>query len=326
MSKRRNYTDWSGLTRLIETSLSGHTGFGKQPRVEGRLTASHDGIGHENYFFTVAGQELFLRMPQRYLPLHTPKEAAESLSREAETLRRLERCRFPYPTPKLICTVTDSSGATIGLIESGLGGAPMTKFHHIVESQSRLEIIAKVAAQVHELPISEFDHLAPCADSESHVRTDLAALPQSVFATSAVAAAAREWIETHLTNRPAVVLHGDLLPQNLLYSFAMDGGVSIIDWEYARIGDPAYDLAIVTRGARQPLKESDGFQRLIAAYGDAVGTPIPPSAVRIHELLMIMLWLAEAARDQAKGRAEGHGPDFYEDQLLSVLRRCKALG
>src|ERR1041385_3343789 len=72
---------------------------------------------------------------------------------------------------------------------------------------------------------------------------------------------ARDWITAHLANRPATVFHGDLLPQNLLWDFMGDGRVSVIDWERAGIGDPAYHLALFTRVARKPLKESGGFQR-----------------------------------------------------------------
>jgi len=50
---------------------------------------------------------------------------------------------------------------------------------------------------------------------------------------------------------PSVLLHGDLLGQILL---AMDGPHHVINWEYATRGDPAYDLAIVTRGVEQPFQ------------------------------------------------------------------------
>jgi aminoglycoside phosphotransferase (APT) family kinase protein len=43
------------------------------------------------------------------------------------------------------------------------------------------------------------------------------------------------------------VLHGDLLPQNLLFEIRENGATAVVDWECAQIGDPAYDLAIVHR-------------------------------------------------------------------------------
>ena len=49
-----------------------------------------------------------------------------------------------------------------------------------------------------------------------------------------------------------MLLHGDLLPLNLLWGRETDE-LGVVDWESARIGDPAYDLAIVTRGHAKPF-------------------------------------------------------------------------
>jgi len=61
-----------------------------------------------------------------------------------------------------------------------------------------------------------------------------------------------------------VILHGDLLGQNIL--LGPGDRPTVIDWEYARYGDPAYDLAIVTRGVKRPFQVVDGLARLIDAY------------------------------------------------------------
>jgi thiamine kinase-like enzyme len=51
-------------------------------------------------------------------------------------------------------------------------------------------------------------------------------------------------------------LHGDLLPQNLLFTIPDDREIAVVDWECAQIGDAAYDLAIVTRGVRRTTRSS----------------------------------------------------------------------
>jgi aminoglycoside phosphotransferase (APT) family kinase protein len=321
MARRRVSTDWSGLCRMIESSLRGQPGFGNAVRVGGKLRANHDGFCHDHYFFTAGGQELMLRLARRFRSLRTEKESMELLPREAETLRGLANCRLPYPVPRLVCLTTDDRGRTIGLIESCLQGVPLSRFEGGVNGRSRLEIIAGVAAAVHQLPKGEFAHLPACPDSASHVRAELEALSPRLFAEWPAAAAAREWITTHVTSHPATVLHGDLLPQNLLWDFMGDGRISVIDWESARIGDPAYDLSIVTRGARQPLRESGGFQRLLGAYNEATGASLPASAVHIHELLLHLRWLDDAAQAEATGRLEGHGPEQYAQKLQAMLRR-----
>jgi hypothetical protein len=81
-----------------------------------------------NYLFVAGGQDLVLRMAKRFRSLRTPTEALESVPREAETLRRLANCRSPFRVPKLVCTVADDAGRTVGLIESCLDGTPLSRF------------------------------------------------------------------------------------------------------------------------------------------------------------------------------------------------------
>ncbi len=323
MARRRATIDGSGLRELIESNLRDRSGFASNPRVEGKLTANHDGLFHDNYHFRANGQELILRLAKRFDPLRTVEESREFLSREAETLRRLATCSLAFTVPRLICTVVDDGGEIIGLIESFLRGMPLEKWGGLVDVSSRLEVIAEIAAEVHSLPVADFPHLPPCADSHSHVRMEFEKLPPSLFAEWQVAADARSWIVAHLDRRPATVLHGDLLPQNILWRPMGDRGVSVIDWEWARLGDPAFDLAIVTRGARKPLKESGGFQRLLETYNEMSGTELPGSAVRIHELLLNLNWLAESSQAEAAGTLQGHGPEHYAQGLAAMLRRLK---
>ena len=102
-----------------------------------------------------------------------------------------------------------------------------------------------------------------------------------------------------------------LLPQNLLWDFHNDGRISVIDWECARIGDPAYDLAVMTRGARKPLKETGGLPLLLDFYNAAAGTSLAAHDVRVHELLLHLRGLAESGRDEAAVPAPGCGRELW---------------
>ena len=53
------------------------------------------------------------------------------------------------------------------------------------------------------------------------------------------------------------------------------------------MGDPAYDLAIVTRGVRRPFKMADGLDRLLASYDEAGGAPLTKTNVHFHELCLL---------------------------------------
>jgi thiamine kinase-like enzyme len=70
-------------------------------------------------------------------------------------------------------------------------------------------------------------------------------------------------IEARRAGAPLVPCHNDLLAANFIH----DGSrVWIVDWEYAGMGDPAFDLAnyAVNNGL-----DEDGDRELLAAYGGA---------------------------------------------------------
>ena len=167
------------------------------------------------------------------------------------TLKSLE---FPVAVPELICLVTDDSGETIGLIESAVAGMPLNFLSRDFDAESQLKTIAQVASAVHRLPKSKFTHLVQRSDSRTHVLEELNVLPGSLFDEFGEAAMVREWILRNLPEgRTSTVLHGDLLPQNLLLAIRADPEIAVVDWECAQIGDAAYDLAIVSRGVRRPF-------------------------------------------------------------------------
>jgi len=136
-------------------------------------------------------------------------------------------------------------------------------------------------------------------------------------------APALAWIRDHLpVGRPAVVLHGDLLPQNVLVH-PISQRLAVVDWEYARIGDPAYDLAIVTRGDRKLLGVDGGLRRLVEAYCVAGGA-LDLSDVTVWEMLLVLKWLDDALRCERVGLQRGYPPRTYRMQIRKILNRARA--
>lgn len=325
MTRQRSGTNWSWLRWLIEFNLRRHPDFQKHFRLEEKIEALGSGLFHKNYLFEASGESLVLRVGKVERHLQTREEAITSLRREAKTLDALSSLDLSFAAPELICLANDESGDTVGLIESAVDGMPLSLFTKSREPDGPLKIIAQVAAEIHAVPQSEFSHLDQHADSQSHVLTNLRALPDSLFKEFAEAAIAREWILGQLPDdRSSRVLHGDLLPQNLLFDFQEDGGIGVVDWECARIGDPAYDLAIVTRGARKPLGVPGGVQRLVQFYNEAAEDEISVNAVMVHEMLLHLNWLDEAAKASSNNQLAGHGPEHYATMLGAILRRTRA--
>lgn len=58
--------------------------------------------------------------------------------------------------------------------------------------------------------------------------------------------------------------HNDVVAQNVIDRDGVDGdGLVLVDWEYAALGDPFFDLAVVVRHHRLP---ADGATELLRAY------------------------------------------------------------
>jgi aminoglycoside phosphotransferase (APT) family kinase protein len=135
--------------------------------------------------------------------------------------------------------------------------------------------------------------------------------------------AVRGWVREHLPpTQPSRLLHGDLLGQNLLLSLE-DEPVGVVDWGAAFLGDPAYDLAVVTQGVRRPFQVPSGLQRLLEAYHRAGGHPVSLADVYLHELCLRAKLFLDAARDYGERSAHaGH----LRNGMMRVLERAERGG
>jgi aminoglycoside phosphotransferase (APT) family kinase protein len=114
------------------------------------------------------------------------------------------------------------------------------------------------------------------------------------------------------------LLHGDLLGQNILLH--PDAPPAVIDWERAMRGDPAYDLAIVTRGVRQPFQVGQGLDRLLDAYVARASRRITACDVHLHEICIVGRWYRAAI----EGASDREPPEQALDRVRNVLGRARA--
>ena len=330
--KRR--IDWHWLRSITETSLNDCGRFPGKVNVDGKMEWIEGGLYHDNYRFKITGTDLhtewkekplMLRINSQKSPFRSADEAGSYLSREVKTLQQLKNAGFRFQTPELICTVSADSHHPIGLIETWVRGIPLTLYKGSIHHDRIIPTIAEAAVSVHRMEIRKFGHLKAFENSKTHILNELSSLAPELFKEYSGAFRVKEWILSCLPeNRPSVVLHGDLLPQNILCHEAPDGWqVALIDWEFAEIGDPASDLAIVTRGDRKLLGIRNGLDLLLKSYRRGGGAELSASDVRIHELLLCLNWLQESAEAEKKGQRHGHGPEHYEQRLTSLLRRAK---
>jgi len=114
--------------------------------------------------------------------------------------------------------------------------------------------------------------------------------------TKANAARVDRAIEAFFGTKDLGYSKDDLLPQDIRLDLLGDGPLGVIDWEYASLGDPAYDLAIVPRGVRRPLGDERGRERLVDAYSKRRGRRITVREAPLYELCLLARWYAEVRR------------------------------
>lgn len=238
----------------------------------------------------------------------------ERTRKEAALLPNLATMNFPFRVPRAFAVWPDVGHlALVRSFERGI------ELDLRAGRQGRLrpwETVARAAAAIHGVTAERIPWLTPC-----HVtRLDhgLSAVAELQDFEEPEVADARAWMQEHLPPATASTLvHGDLLGQNIL--LGLDEPDAVIDWEYAQFGDPAYDLAVVTRGVSRPFQVDGGMDRLLEAYGLAGGADIQRMHVHFHELVLA----ARRYWDALLGKS-GQAPAQQLQFLRGLLRRVSS--
>ncbi len=319
MSRRhRRRHRWREASSLLKAALRRRAGDSARIDV-GRLDYLGKGLSRSAYAAEVeiAGDP---RGARPYVVL-LPNADAESgydrrTRREAEVLRILPRRDLPLRVPELVAMIDD--GGRPGLIETRVAGMSLANGGGRWAVPAPWQIVAEVAVAVHGVKTGLFEGLGGHSTRRGHAQAELAVFDGL---DDPLVRDARAWALEHLPPlAPAALLHGDLLGQNILLLLD-DDRPGLIDWENAQLGDPAYDLAIVTRGLRRPFKTSDGLALLLDAYAREGGEPVTAPEVYLYELWLITRWYREALAGEA-----GHPPEQYLNQLRGILSRAVAVG
>ncbi len=234
--------------------------------------------------------------------------------REAVLLERLGALKLPFRVPRLTGVVPETGQPVI--VREFLEGIDLDLRAGRHPGLRPWEVVGRLAAAIHSIDVAGFQDILPGhATRREHAEAVL-----GIFngLEGGEIQDAYTWAWQHLPEKtPSVFAHGDLLGQNIL--IWPEEPPAVIDWEYAMRGDPAYDLAIVTRGVRRPFQVDRGLERLLEAYEAAGGAPLAAADVRFHEICLAAGWYREAL--------DGRGaepPDQARLRLRGILRRAQA--
>jgi aminoglycoside phosphotransferase (APT) family kinase protein len=328
-------------TELVDRALAHRRGGRGTLRRVGRLHRLGGGSRHRAWRFRasaiVAGKPkqlvLVLRLPRMRRSDGRSRSFRRLVraAREMQTLAAIEASAAEFTAPLFVCPVRTRHGTVVGMLQSYVVAKPLS-------SAGLVEKLACAAAAVHRLPLDKFSHLRDLTDRRDWVIRLLNAFPEEARRKFPEAADAClklvEW-----TAQPAsasCVVHGDLRPGNVLRALSRSAPApsrkppfAIVDWELARIGEPAIDLAAILRGNPR-LSESetgDGLERLLTAYRQAGGSPASAVDVRMHELLLILAWLGDRwRRTRPEASRRGGNPPRDSKKAPSPEQLARELG
>jgi aminoglycoside phosphotransferase (APT) family kinase protein len=151
-------------------------------------------------------------------------------------------------------------------------------------------------------------------DLVEHLRTLDAAVPDSNPALHYAAA----MLKAHRPPEvPLTLVHGDCQPANLLVP--EDGAPLVIDWEFARVGDPREDLGYYSHLPVPPNLYETGPAQFLARYRERTGLSeeqVNPQTVEYFFLLGMARLLGQMLQS-AESLAQGHPRGVMATYLLN---------
>ena len=232
--------------------------------------------------------------------------------RELMMLKVLGEQALPFRVP-LAIGVLPLAGR-LALVQRAMSGTPLDLRAGRQSGVRPWEVVGHVAAALHSL---ELPVLRQLREPGATTRRDHALEALAVFdeLDEPEAVDARAWALEHLPPpESARLTHGDLLGQNILIE--PNEPPAVIDWTCAAFGDPAWDLAVVTRGVRRPFQIERGLARLLDAYRAAGGVELRAEHVRLYELAMAANWYRESLAPDWNG---GERPDAALARIKRIL-------
>ncbi len=318
MTRRRRRAGPPGWAVARDVLVAALPAIGAAPETVGRVRFLGDGLYYDAYSATcdVGGNELavVVRLPSLRAP--DKGKAMDRARREDAILRYLEQHTLVVSVPRMIAAVPARDG--LAIVQTAVEGLPVD----MRASRSRLispwEAVATAAAACHALDGEELRGVIPTFPTHrDHARNELTVLDELDISH---ADEIRSWAHAHLpAEEPSVFLHGDLLGQNLLLSIDEETPLGVIDWHCAAIGDPAYDLAIATRGARRPFQTEGGRTKLLDAYENRSGRRLSRNHIGLYELALRATLYLHVQRDPDSSREHVRNEQTALDNFVRRL-------
>jgi aminoglycoside phosphotransferase (APT) family kinase protein len=292
---------WARAKRQIERAFGDDA-----PRV-GRVRHLGEGLSRSAWVADVAARS-FDGVCVALLPhADVAPEYVASVRRECRILAELSRRKdLPFRVARPLALLMEADAPV--LVEESVGGAPLHM--RADRGQRPWAVIGQLAAAVHRLDVE-----APGPATRQEVALETIAEIAEHDCKHPLVADALAFARCALpSTAPTCFVHGDLLGQNILLA-CDDPRPALIDFERAERGDPAQEIAIVTRGVRRPFGIDGGLEKLLDDYRTANGRAIDVREVRVYEALLLAGHVAASVRENPRAISPA------AQTLASLLKR-----
>jgi thiamine kinase-like enzyme len=245
--------------------------------LEGEAEPLQGGITNRNYVARFGGTKYVVRLPGKDTGLLEIDREAEREANEAAARAGVG--------PEVAAMLSEPTCLVTRFVE----GHEMTAAE--LREPAALAEVARLARALHEsgervrASFSGFRIVETYAATARGRGTEVPAAYERAHATAARIEAALGGSGEGGVGGPAVLCHNDLLAANFLSS---GGGIRIVDWEYAGMGDRYFDLGNFAVNNELGADEEEAF---LAAY---LGEPAGPARLAALRLMRFMSDFREA--------------------------------
>jgi len=250
MRESERHAGWARARWVLETLFAQRCG--PEVVVEvGRVSRLGRGMSRDAFVAWVSLEPDPEALSGQYVAL-LPRPESEPdhdyfVRRELMVLEVLGQQVLPFRVPLAIGALP--LAGKLALVQRAMSGTTLDLRAGRQSEVRPWEVVGQVAAAPHTLEVPVLRQLrVPGAATRREHALEALAVFDDLDEPEAVDAHA--WALEHLPPpEPARLTHGDLLGQNILIE--PNEPPAVIDWTSAAFGDPAWDLAIVTRGVRR---------------------------------------------------------------------------
>jgi aminoglycoside phosphotransferase (APT) family kinase protein len=241
------------------------------------------GRSKKTYFISVRGSNALpaeLVMRQDYALRYEGTKVRD----EHQPLARLAERGLPVPRPLHLQADESQLGPPFILVGRLSGSAPGSYFGLQSQCPGAFRDLARLLAQLHAVNPRELGFTAPPQSLEQLIDQYERKWRDNATQPSPLIDYAYSWARAQCALDPGSVaaVHGDAGPYNMLVQ--NDRLTGLLDWEFARAGDPAEDLGIVRVYAEGVMD----WQQFLQIYQDAGGRELPERRVQLGMLLQFL--------------------------------------